>query len=442
MPSPRVSSCHSVNRVSKGGRVRLGATYTATRSTASPIPCLYPSSVPSSFPMCSRLAAHRAFFSSRGMPCRPSTVIQPSSSPMMPHPRSSNAGVKRASWGGKASASSRTPSRTSFSDCSRLAMSWISDRASWTSRTKVSKPRSVREMALLVAKQAVLIALPHDISQVFHFCFSSRLIVHSHPMDVVHCSGARVHYFHHPVEQEGCLGRETGGGGGNAVDAVGGRDRDRYAATPSSRQPRTCARASHIVPGFATGRIGEMQELGEMEPGVSARTDRFPTQELVMTTAFGHPFAPPPLLGQPRQPPLAGFSLAASARMNILLLLPLHGLPIVAGKEGGREALLWEKSCGRRGSGLAEKETSSETYATARSLATPLRVSLTSARSLQLCKELSWRQFVPHLASAPPMPFSHASRASGRRNTRQPAWTIRFDTGAPISHSMLHETWD
>lgn len=220
MPSPRVSSCHSVHRVSKGGRVRLGATYTATRSTASPIPCLYPNSVPSSFPMCSRLAAHRAFFSSRGMPCRPSTVIQPSSSPMMPQPRSSNAGVKRASWGGKASASSRTPSRTSFSDCSRLAMSWTSDLASWTSRTKFSKPRSVREMALLVAKQAVLIALPHDISQVFHVCFSSRLMVHSHPMDVVHCSGARVHYFHHPVEQEGCLGRETGRGGGNAVDAV------------------------------------------------------------------------------------------------------------------------------------------------------------------------------------------------------------------------------
>lgn len=67
-------------------------------------------------------------------------------------------------------------------------------------------------MALLVAKQAVLIALPHDISQVFHVCFSSRLMVHSHPMDVVHCSGARVHYFHHPVEQEGCLARETGGG--------------------------------------------------------------------------------------------------------------------------------------------------------------------------------------------------------------------------------------
>lgn len=79
-----------------------------------------------------------------------------------------------------------------------------------------------------------------------------------------------------------------------------------------------------------------------MEPGVSVRTDRFPTQELVMTTAFGRPFAPPPLLGQPRQPPLAGFSLAATARMDILLLLPLHGLPIVAGKEGARSTALGE----------------------------------------------------------------------------------------------------
>lgn len=171
-----------------------------------------------------------------------------------------------------------------------------------------------------------------------------------------------------------------------------------------------------------------------MEPGLSARTDRFPTQEQVMTTVFGRPFAPPPLLGQPRQPPLAGFSLGASARMDILILLPLHGLPIIAGRRGAENMCL-----GLTEGSWVEKVSSSEAVLLHR----PLRHLWKHRRNVRdLCKRAGNSSFNPLLPGRPCLSHMHSARpGAGTRDTLPGQYDVGpQDACAPISRSVLHET--